>query len=70
MTISKTDAIELAHTYAWYRDAIARRSDEGVCIYGAWLLSMQDRMGVEVTDPETVQRLMRFAEYRLEGEAA
>ena len=60
-TISKTDATELAHTFSWYMRDVAAGDTNGIYIYGGWLLSMQDRMGVELMKPEYIRNSIERA---------
>lgn len=62
--ITKDNAIDLAHTYWLYRDALDKSDDIGVTIYGDWLLSKQHRMGVEMIDPLAIKRAIASAETR------
>ena len=54
-TISKIDAAELAHTFSWYMRDVAAGDNNGIYIYGGWLLSMQERMGIELMNPKYVR---------------
>jgi len=58
-TILKTDAAELAHAYAIYREALVASDDAGIQIYGDWLISMQTRMGLELIDSDSVRASIR-----------
>ena len=60
-TISKTDAAELAHTFSWYMRDVGAGDNNGIYIYRGWLLSMQDRMGVELMKPEYVRHSIERA---------
>ena len=66
-TITKDNAIDLAHTYWLYRDAQGKGDDIGVTIYGDWLLSKQDRMGVEMIDPLAIKMAIVSADQRLQA---
>lgn len=66
-TITTDDAAELARTYAWFREAIAAGNDAGITIYGGWLLSMQERMGVQLIDPISIKIIMRGAHERYDA---
>jgi hypothetical protein len=63
-TITTADAIELAHTYQWFRRDLEAQNDCGIRVYGDWLRSMQDRMGVELIDPISLKIIMRDAQER------
>jgi len=69
-TISKTDAIEIANTYHWYMRDLDAGDDHGIYIYGDWLLSMQERMGIELTDPEYIRRSVARAKEIISAEFA
>jgi|DEB19_MinimDraft_3_1074340.scaffolds.fasta_scaffold00983_8 hypothetical protein len=69
-TVSKTDAVDLAHTYHWFMRDLNDGHDLGVCIYGDWLLSMQERMGVELIDQSRLADIVAHANERYEREAA
>lgn len=64
--ITAEDAAELAHTYHWLMRDIDAGNDAGIAIYGEWLLSMQDRMGVQLIDPISLKIIMRAAHDRYE----
>lgn len=64
-TITATNAAELAHTYHLYLAALGAANDAGVTIYGEWLLSMQARMGVELTAPQAIRATIAIADQRL-----
>jgi hypothetical protein len=59
--LSKDDAIELAHTYSWFIRDTEARNHAGIAIYGSWLLSMQERMGVELVNPRNLKALVESA---------
>jgi hypothetical protein len=69
-TISKTDAAELAHTFSWYMRDVAAGDNNGIYIYGEWLLSMQERMGVELMKPEYIRYSIAVAEKIITAELA
>lgn len=69
-TISKTDAAELAHTFSWYMRDVAAGDTNGIYIYGDWLLSMQERMGVELMKPEYIRNSIARAEEIISAEFA
>ena len=69
-TITTNDARELALTYHWLMRAMDARNDCGILIYGDWLLSMQDRMGVELIDPISLKIIMRDAQERYDADMA
>jgi hypothetical protein len=67
-TITTADAIELAHTYHWFRRDLEAQNDCGILVYGDWLLSMQDRTGVELIDPISLKIIMRDAQERYDAD--
>lgn len=67
-TITKIDAAELAHTFSWFMRDIATGDNEGISIYGGWLLSMQERMGVELMRPEYIRNSIASADKILAAE--
>ena len=69
-TISKTDAAELAHTFSWYMRDVAAGDNNGIYIYGGWLLSMQERMGVELMKPEYISHSIDRAKEIITAEYA
>jgi hypothetical protein len=69
-TISKTDAAELAHTFSWYMRDVAAGDNNGIYIYGEWLLSMQERMGVELMKPEYIRNSIARAKEVISAEFA
>jgi hypothetical protein len=69
-TISKTDAAELAHTFSWYMRDVAAGDNNGIYIYGDWLLSMQERMGVELMKPEYIRNSIARAKEVISAEFA
>lgn len=69
-TISKIDAAELAHTFSWYMRDVAAGNNNGIYIYGGWLLSMQDRMGVELMKPEYIRNSIERAKEIISAEFA
>ena len=64
-TMSKEDAVEIAHTYHWYMRDLTAGDDNGIYIYGGWLLSMQERMGVELMKPEYIRNSVKCALHSL-----
>lgn len=66
-TITAEDAAELAHTYHWLMRDIDAGNDAGVTIYGDWLLSVQERMGVQLIDPISLKIIMRAAHERYDA---
>jgi hypothetical protein len=68
-TISKIDAAELAHTFSWYMRDVAAGDNNGIYIYGDWLLSMQERMGVELMKPEYIRNSIARAKEVISAEA-
>jgi hypothetical protein len=69
-TISTTDAAELAHTFSWYMRDVAAGDNNGIYIYGDWLLSMQERMGVELMKPEYIRNSIARAKEVISAEFA
>jgi hypothetical protein len=69
-TISKIDAAELAHTFSWYMRDVAAGDNNGIYIYGDWLLSMQERMGVELMKPEYIRNSVARAKEIITAEFA
>jgi hypothetical protein len=69
-TISKIDAAELAHTFSWYMRDVAAGDNNGIYIYGDWLLSMQERMGVELMKPEYIRNSIARAKEVISAEFA
>ena len=69
-TISKIDAAELAHTFSWYMRDVAAGDNNGIYIYGEWLLSMQERMGVELMKPEYIRNSIARAKEVISAEFA
>ena len=68
--ISSTDAAELAHTYHWYMRDLVADNAAGIAVYGGWLLSMQERMGVTLVDPEDLSIIVLGANERFDELAA
>lgn len=68
-TITADNAAELAHTYHLYRTALANREYAGTSIYGDWLISMQERMGVTLIDRAAIRAAIATADQRYEQEA-
>lgn len=69
-TITAADARELALTYHWFMRDLDAQNDCGITIYGDWLLSMQERMGVELVDPISLKIIMRGAQERYDADMA
>jgi len=67
-TLTTTDARELALTYHWLMRDMDARNDCGVLIYGDWLLSMQERMGVDLIDPISLKIILRAAQERYDAD--
>ena len=67
-TLTTADARELALTYHWFMRDMDARNDCGVLIYGDWLLSMQERMGVDLIDPISLKIIMRAAQERYDAD--
>ncbi len=67
-TITTADAIELAHTYHWFSRDREAQNDCGILVYGDWLLSLQDRTGVELIDPISLKIIMRGAQERYDAD--
>lgn len=59
--VSKEDAVEIAHTYSWYVRDLDAGDNNGIYIYGGWLLSMQERMGIELMKPEYIRNSVERA---------
>ena len=59
--VSKEDAVEIAHTYSWYIRDLDAGDNNGIYIYGGWLLSMQERMGIELMKPEYIRSSVESA---------
>jgi hypothetical protein len=64
-TITASEAAELAHTYALYREAVSTGNNTAITVYGDWLLRWQRRLGVEVCNPITIKVAIIRAEERL-----
>jgi len=56
ITIKKSDLANLAFYFHLWRDAYASGNHEGTSVYGDWVRSMQDRLGVEVVDRADLTR--------------
>ena len=66
--MTNDDIRELAHTYYLYRDALngpGASNAAGVSIYGDWLLSMQDRMDVELIAPAAIRAAIATADQHM-----
>lgn len=61
VTLQKSDVAELANQYFWWKEAFYDQNHIGVSVYGGWLLSMQDRLGVEIVDRDDLVRSIERA---------